>query len=57
MPKAIDEALEQAERERERRLSELDLDDNGSLGLQSIYRSPRYAVIGADACCNRSFAL
>jgi hypothetical protein len=41
MPKAVDEALERDERERERRLSELELDANGSLGLlQSIYRSP-----------------
>ena len=41
MPKAVDEALERDERERERRLSELELADTGSLGLlQSIYRSP-----------------
>ena len=41
MPKAIDEALDRDERERERRLSELELDDAGSLGLlQSVYRSP-----------------
>ena len=41
MPKAVDEALDRDERERERRLSELGLDDNGSLGLlQSIYSSP-----------------
>ena len=43
MPKAVDEALDrdERERERERRLSELGLDGNGSLGLlQSIYRSP-----------------
>lgn len=40
MPKAVDEALDRHERERERRLSELGLDGNGSLGLlQSIYRS------------------